>query len=361
MNLLRTILVSVTLLVWANASLAQDTPHLESLQPKVEEARAAVKAAAQEIKAELVALVPSAPGWKCRESDRSPTTDVFELIPSVLLHCVHEEQSLDAHLIVDPSTSALFCRAIASDQQGIEEGRIKPKLFRFFEGGAWQVKRAGVSLQGCASEVLAFSADGNRSEASIANGPASIDIFAQALLSSRPEEVVAQAPKHANAINELMELLDDQSLRFAKMIETSLSADVEIVRPADALRMGMNLPMVLGFSPSASATLEIDGCRLIVEISASPVGLHEAKNTGRRWASPRSADGTVRGAFVTRNTERLKGLASQSGTSIEVLVDDLVLVRVVTPGGRICARDPDIVRRTFEEILARNPSSVVTP
>jgi len=47
--------------------MAQDTLSLESLQPKVEEARAAVKAVAQEIKADLVALIPSAPGWKCAE------------------------------------------------------------------------------------------------------------------------------------------------------------------------------------------------------------------------------------------------------------------------------------------------------
>ena len=361
MDLIRILPFIFPHLIWTNASLAQDTLPPESLQPRVEEARAAVKAVAQEIKADLVALIPSAPGWKCEESNRSPTTDILELIPSVHLHCEHEEQSLDTHLFVDPSTSTLFCRSIARDQQGIEEGRIKANLFRFFEGGAWQVKRAGVSLEGCASEVLAFTADGNRSEASIANGPGSIDAFAQALLLSQPGEVVAQAPEHADAINELLALLDDQSRQFSNMIETSSYAEMEVVRPSDALRMGMTLPMALSFSPSASATLEIDGCRLIVEISASPVGLHEAKNTGLRWASPRSADGTVRGAYVTRNTERLKGIARQSGTSIEVLVDDLVLVRVVTPGNRLCTSDPDIVRKTFDEILAMNPSTVVMP
>lgn len=362
MNLFRKILfLIVPLFVWTSASLAQDMLPLESLQPKVEEARAAVKAVAQEIKADLVALIPSAPGWKCEESNRSATTEVFELIPSVHVHCEHEEQSLDAHLLVDPSTSTVFCTSITHNQQGIEEGRIKPNLFRFFEGGAWQVERAGVSLQGCASEVLAFTAHGSRSEASIANGPASIDAFAQALLSSEPEEVVVQAREHAEAINELLALLDDQSRKFANMIETSPNAEMKVVRPSDALRMGMTLPLVLGSSPSASTTFETDGCRLSIEISASPVGLHEAKNTGLRWASPRSADGTVRGAYITRNTERLKGRVNQSGTSIEVLVDDLVLVRVATPGNRLCASDPDIVRRTFDEILAKNPSTVVMP
>lgn len=361
MNLFRKALLSVPLLVWTNGSAAQDTVPPERLQQSVEETRAAIRAVAQEIKADLVALIPSAPGWECRENNRPRTTDVFELIPSVHFHCEHEEQSLDAHLFVDPSTATLFCRDIAHDQQGIEDGRIKPMLFRFLEGGAWQIKRVGVRLQGCASDVIAFTADGNRSEASIANGPASIDTFAQALLSSQPEKVVAQAPVHADAINELLALLDDQSRQFSNMIEVPPNAEMDVVLPSDALRMGMALPLVLGFSPSASATLEIDGCRLIVEISASPVGLNEAKNTGLRWASPRSADGTVRGAYVTRNTERLKGLASQSGTSIEVLVDDLVLVRVVTPGNHICANDPDIISRTFDEILAKNPSTVVMP
>lgn len=361
MNLHRTIVVSFTFLVWANASLAQDEPRTESLQSKVDEARAAVKTVTQEIKADLFSLVPSALGWTCGEANRPSTSDIFELIPTVHLYCEHEEQSLNAYLLVDQSTSALFCRSIARDQKAVEEGRISPEVFRFFEGGTWQVKRSGVSLQGCASNVLAFSADGDRSEASIANGPASLDAFAQALLSSRPEAFVARASQHANAVNELMLLLDAQSSRFADMIETSLSADVKIVRPSDALRMGMNLPMALGFSPSASANVEIDGCKLIIEVSASPLGLHEAKNSGVRWASPRSIDGTVRGAFVTRNSERLKGHERQSGTSIEVLVDDLVLLRVVTPGGRICARDPDIVRRTFEEIMTKNPSTVVMP
>ena len=104
-------------------------------------------------------------------------------------------------------------------------------------------------------------------------------------------------------------------------------------------------------APTAAATLDFNGCRVMVDLSASEPRIREATDTGMKWAQPKGRDGTIFGAFRQLNTERLVGLESLSGTGIEALVDGRMIVRVVIPGQHPCQNEPDIVARLFDEIL----------
>jgi hypothetical protein len=119
--------------------------------------------------------------------------------------------------------------------------------------------------------------------------------------------------------------------------------------------------MLLGASPIASADLKIGDCFLHVEMSASPITIHEAKTTSFRWARRGGKDGIVRGAFIRRNTERFVGLEQVDGTGLKVLLDDVVLVRINIQGNHICDSNPEIVSWLFDEIIEDDPARLFLP
>lgn len=359
----RLAVATLSFLAWTGVVEAQETASAADLQRDVEVAQAEVLAATQELRAGLLALVPSVPGWSCQEQERREDAPALNPIPSVQLRCEHPEQSLHLTLLLDPSTATVVCQSIASDQQGITDGRIVPDLFRFFEGGMWRVARASVDLRGCAADAVALMAQGDRSEEAIAQGPAVIDAFAEAVLASDPGPLLeaAEASGHAAALERLVGLLDAQSRLLADLIPAPAGATREIRLPSLAQELGLPLPMVLSMAPSASGELDVQGCSLIIELSASPLAIHEAANTGLRWARPGGEDGAVLHAFIRRNTDRFVGQERVDGTGIEVLVDGAVLVRVVIPGNRPCDADPEIVSRLFEEVLTHDLSAFAAP
>ncbi len=352
---------TLSLLAYTGIATAQETARAADLQRDVEIAKAEATALAQELHADLVALVPSVPGWNCQEAERRADATALDEIPIARFNCEHIEQSLSLTLLLDSSTARVLCQKIASDQQGIADGRFKPDLLHFFEGGGWQIVRAFVDLRGCAANAVALMADGNRSEAATAMGPAAIDAFAEGFFGSDPAALAAKASAHVAALNHLLALLDSQSRLLADLIPTLPDATRKVRLPSAAAALGLPLPATLSASPSATATLNVEGCSLYVEISASPVAIHEARTTGLRWATPRGEDGMVNGAFIRRNTDRFVGLERVDGTGIEVLLDDVVLVRVIIPGNHICDSDLEIVSRLFEEIIADNPAELFLP
>lgn len=361
MNELSLSVAMILLLTWTDIATAQETSLATDLQRDLQAAKAAVTTSAEELTTGLIALVPSVPGWSCNEEEERENTAWMNPIPSAHFNCTHIEQSLKLSLLLDPSSASVVCTSIANNQQGITEGRIVPDLFRFFEGDQWQLLRSSVDLKGCALNTVVLFANGNRSEAAIAQGPASIDAFAEAFLGTDPSDLVAESSDHAEKLSSLLNLLDAQSRLLADHIPSPQGAIREVGLPSQAAVLGLPLPMILGFSPAATADLDIGGCLIHVEVSASPITIREAQTTGGRWASSRGEDGEVRGAFINRNTDRLIGRERVDGTGIEALVDQAIIVRVVIPGNHVCDGDPEIVQRIFEDILASDPASVVVP
>lgn len=361
MNELNLSVATILLLTWTDVAIAQETSVATDLQRDLQAAKAAVTTSAEELHASLIALVPSVPGWSCKEEEERDDTAWLNPIPNAHFNCTHNEQSLRLSLLLDPTSASVVCTSIANNQQGITEGRIVPDLFRFFDGDQWQILRGSVDLKGCASNAVALTAQGNRSEAAIARGPDSIDAFAEAFLTTDPSDLIAETPDHTEKLSKLLNLLDAQSRLLADHIPSPQEAIREVRLPSQAAVSGLPSPMILGFSPAATADLDIGGCSLHVELSSSPITIREAQTTGGRWATPRGEDGEVRGAFINRNTDRLIGRERVDGTGIEALVDQAIVVRVVIPGNHVCDGDPEIVQRLFEEILASDPVSVVVP
>jgi len=359
----RTVVAALPFVLWASFSLAQDAAGAVDLQREVETARAEATAAAGALHDELMALIPSVPGWTCRDQERREGVigTTLDPIPFVALICEHPEQSLDVTLMLDLTSATLQCRSITSKQRGIANGRIVPDLFRFFEGGAWRVMRSAVDLDGCAAGLVALRAQGSLSEEAIARGPAAIDAFAEAVLGSDPGPLLtaAEASGQAAALDRLMSFLNAQSRLMAELIPSPPGATRDVTLPSmEELPEDLRLPVptILAGSPSAAADLEADGCRVHIELSASPVALYEATETSR-WGRPGGEDGSGEYAHIRRNTDRFVGQERKDGTGIEVLVDGAVIVRVVIPGNEPCENDPEIVPRLFEEILEHDLSA----
>lgn len=353
-----------SLFAWTSAADAQEAGVAANLQREVAVVHAEVLALAEGLRIGLKALVPSSSGWICQAEDRLGDAPALDLLPNVQLSCTHGEQSLDLTLMLDQSSTRVFCQQFDNKRQGIADGRIKPDLFRFFEGGDWRLVRSSVDLRGCAADLLALSAIGNRSEEAIAEGPASIDAFAEALLSSDlgPLKEAARASDYAAALERLMSLLDAQSRLLAAFMPAAPAGEArQVLMPSSGVELGLPSPMILWAAPSATADLEVQGCRLLIEISASTFAIHEAATTGLSWARPGEKDGAVSGAFIRRNTARFVGHESMNGTGIEALVDGAVLVRVVIPGSHPCESDPEIVSRLFEEILENDLRPFAAP
>ncbi|WP_162561673.1 hypothetical protein [Yoonia vestfoldensis] len=264
-------------------------------------------------------------------------------------------------LMLDSSAAEVFCHSIDSDRQRIEDGTLGPDRFRFFEDGGWKIVRSSGDLTGCAAGVVALHADGNRSEAANANGYAVIDAFVESILNSDPNPVATKASSYAAAITHLIELLESQSRLLADFIPAPQGATREIWLPSSPEVLGQTALELMIASPSAAANLNVDGCKLYVEISSSPSVIDEAKNAGLSFAEPNRENGTVWGAFIAINTERVIGLERVDGTGVEALVNQAVVVRVGIIGNQICESAPEIVRHIFEDIIARNPAGFVRP
>ncbi len=161
----------------------------------------------------------------------------------------------------------------------------------------------------------------------------------------------------------LMERLDAQSHFMAKVIPAPPGATREVTLPSME-QLPEDLPMsrfvsLLG-SPSAHGDLEVEGCQLVTDLSASPYALYEAREV-HRWGRLHGKDGEVHNAFIRRNAERIVGDERVDGTGIEAVVDDNVVVRMVIPGNYPCDSDPEIVQRLFDEVLASDLSVFRVP
>ncbi len=361
-------IAALILLIWACPASAQDPVNATNLQRETLAARAATSAAAEMLRNDLAALVPSVPGWTCRERDRSEDAVArgIDVIPLVWLACEHHEQSLDLTLVLDPTGAAVICKVIDFTRAGTANGKVKPGLFRFFDGKAWRIMRNAVDLEGCAAGGIALKASGDRSEEAIALGQTAIDVFAEAMLGSDTTALLgaAEASGHAAALNRLMGLLHAQSRQLAELIPSPPGAARKVtLHSMEGLpeELRPTVLMLVGMAPGASANLEVGACRIHVGLSAGPITLHEAMNTGRRWARRVGEDGTGLHAYIRRNTERVVGQERVDGTGIEALVDDRVIVQVLIPGAHPCESDPGIVRRLFEEILATDLSAYGAP
>lgn len=351
----------LSLLGWTGISNAQETVRAADLRRDVEVARVDATAAAHELRAGLVDLVPLVPGWTCHEEERREETTALDPIPFARVDCEHAEQSLRLTLMLDPSSARAICQSIATQKLGIADGRIAPDRFRFFEGGGWQILRASVDLSGCAAGTVALKASGNRSDTAFARGPDVIDVFAEAILASDPSALEAKASAHAAALERLLEPLEAQARLLADLIPKLSKGTRVFTMPFSDGPIEVPVPIMLSESPGATATMRVEGCALFVEVTSSPVRINAPRASGLPWPKPGGKDGLVRGDFILRNTDGFVGFERVDGTGIEALVDNAVLVRVVIPGNHVCKAAPGIVRRLFEEILANDPASVVLP
>lgn len=344
----------------AGSSHAQDGGPAAGLRRDLATAHAEAVVASEAMHDALAALVPSARGWTCKEEkERADARATWmAALPTLGMRCENAGQSLDVVLVLDPSVAAVICRDIDSTRKGIEQGRVVPDLFRFFEAGAWQAMRAGPDLKGCASESVAVMGSGGRTEEALARGPAAVDAFAEALLAADPGPLLASAEAVGleAALTRLMERLDAQSRRMAEIVPAPRGATRAMVLPSmEQLPQDLRLPRaaILASSPAANVDIAVKECRLLIELSASPVVLHEAIEARGLGRSHRM-DGEVHGAFIRLNADRVVGEARVDGTGIEAVVDGSVLVKVVSPGNRPCVSDPGIARRFFDEILAND-------
>ena len=352
---------ALSFLAFSGTATAQDKVQSADLPRDIEIARTAATEAAETLSKGLPALIPSVPGWTCDENKTQTGMISLAEFPSVRFTCEHEQHSLAVTLLYDPSSAELLCQSIANDRQGIEDGRIKPDLFRFFDGGQWQIVRSSLNLKGCTNNAIALLAKAKVTEDTLAHGPAAIDAFAEAFLDSDPSAVMAKTNNYTEAVTTFVSKLYTQSRLLADLIPAPPGAESAITLPASAATARLPLPMVIAASPSVSAQIKLDSCTIMIELSASPTAIHEARSTGSRWAAHGRANGTRYGAFIARITDRLVGLERQDGTGIEALVDDALIVRVVIIGNLACKEDPDIVNRLFEEVLAKDPAAIVRP
>lgn len=306
---------------------------------------------------DLSELIPALDGWSCQTDLQSADqlTSALRVIPRVLLLCTQAEQSLRAVFTLDPSTAAVYCHGIEHDKAGIADGRAKPDLFRFFVSDTWNVARRGTGLNGCSQDVLAFQASGSNSQSAIDAGPAMIDAFGQAVLGIDIDELASsdQFFDHQAALQSFVDVLKVQSAFLAAIIplpegfEPDEISMVPSDRP-DYLRPP--LQMELAFAPAASATLDVNGCRISIALTASETAIREA----RSWARSGGIDGDTYGAFIRRNTARFVGRERVDGTGIEVFVDGRIIVKVGIPGARPCQSDPNIVPDLFATIIAND-------
>ncbi len=166
----------------------------------------------------------------------------------------------------------------------------------------------------------------------MAHGPAAVGAFVEALLGSDPSPILAatEVVGLEAALAWLMERLDAQSHFMAKVIPAPPGATREVTLPSME-QLPEDLPMsrfmsMLG-SPSAHEDLEIEGCQLVTDLSASSYALYEAREV-HRWGQLHGKDGEVHNAFIRRNAERIVGDERVDGTGIEAVVDDNVVVRM---------------------------------
>ncbi|WP_342068813.1 hypothetical protein [Yoonia algicola] len=313
----------------------------------------------RQIEDELLTRIPAIDGWDCTPDTRTEVRlpRVLQAIPHLFLVCVHSEQTLRLTLYVHPYFAELFCTVIEQRQVGIRDGNVNAAAFRFFEDDNWRLMRASVDLQGCSHDILALNATGARSQAAIDAGPDMIDAFGEAILEMDVADLVSSdtLSLQQDALQELLASLRTQSNLLAGMIPLTDNAGRDMVRTAPSRPEDtIQLPLMLSLhsAPTAAATLDFNGCRVMVDLSASEPRIREATDTGIRWAQPKGRDGTIFGAFRQLNTDRLVGLESLSGTGIEALIDGRMIVRVVIPGQHHCQNEPGIVARLFDEILA---------
>ncbi|WP_022703501.1 hypothetical protein [Pseudorhodobacter ferrugineus] len=359
-----TVVYNIVLIFSASLSHAQDKTEVYQLRTEVTDAWRTASDLSSRLEEDLSQKMPSVSGWFCTPDMTLPSSmsGAIEAIPTLSLVCEHVEQEMRVTFFLDPTSARLQCEAIENKKSGIANGRVKSDAFRFFEAGDWHIMRSGVDIQGCSSGILAFVAKGDRSQAAIDMGLSAIDQFGEAMLAFDAAEIFGSETfaEQQSALIRFVDGLEIQAHYLARMIPLPTDSPLDIVKSAPSSeRTPWDLPMpsILTSAPSASATLELKDCRVIVELSASEVMIEEAMRTSGRWASPGGTDGEVKNVYMRRNTERFVGRERIDGTGIEAFVDNRVIVRVVIPGAPPCESAPDIVARLFREIITNDLST----
>lgn len=359
-----TVVCNIVLIFSASLSHAQDETAAYQLRGVVAEAWRTASDLSSLLEEDLSQKMLAIPGWSCAPDFTAPPSmsGAIEAIPALSLLCEHVEQEMRVTFFLDPSSAKLQCEVIENKKSGIANGRVKSDAFRFFESGDWHIMRSGVDIQGCSSGILAFVAKGGRSQAAIDMGLSAIDQFGEAMLAFDAAEIVGSETfsEQQSALMRFVDSLEIQARYLARMIPLPTDGPLDTVKSvpsSERTPWDLPLPLILTYAPSASTTLELKDCRVIVELSASEVMIEEAMRTSGRWARPGGTDGEVKYAYMRRNTERFVGRERIDGTGIEAFVDNRIIVRVVIPGANPCDSDPDIVARLFREILTNDFST----
>ncbi|WP_171211193.1 hypothetical protein [Ruegeria sp. HKCCA5426] len=335
-----------------NSAMAQEGQAGFAFRGEVSTAANEAAALASILEEQLFIGLPYAEGWTCERSSQNEEFDapLLRAVPAVFLTCSKNHQVLSVNFILETAHAELLCNSVDLKKTGISDGRVKPDLFRFFETDSWSLMRASVDLRGCSHNVLAFSVNGSRSQSSIDAGFDLIDEYGQAILGMTIDDLINSETyaQHQSATQRLVALLKAQSEALAAVIpsqEMNAAGHVRLT-PSDYIPWQMfPLAIELGASPSARTTLDIKGCKVLVVLSAGERTIREAK-----WIESGGADGRKTGSYVRRKTERFVGREHIEGTSVEILMDGRVLVRVLLSEGGVCESNPYIVSEIFGEI-----------
>lgn len=351
------------LAVCATVAAAQDNPTAKDIQRQIEIASTKANTTARQMEDALFALIPTPEGWKClrRDNHIRNAQRGLSAIPRVSATCNHASNSLDVSISLEAATATSLCKLVESNRRGIGDGSVKPGLYQFFETGTWQLQRASVDITGCANGLIAFTAYGDRSEPALNAEPTAVDAFARAVSLTDVRPILGQfdTSGQSQALNHLVDLLNIQSQIMADLIPSPAGAKRKLNAPLSKEtqdRIQMPLALTLASLPLAAAEIRIGECRVMVELTAGPIVLEEAKNTGRRWARKGGVNGHIEGAFMRHNTDRFVGQERVDGSGVEVLVDNSTIVRVVIPGHAPCQKNPGIVRELFDEIISHDLS-----
>ena len=347
-------IIAVLLALAGAPATAQTENAVEELSPvqlqqAVRDARIAKQSGAHQIAADMRALAPGIPGWRCVASEIPPVD-----MPVTAYRCAHEVHTLDVYFLANPAMAETTCRNIELKKAGIETGRVKPDLLRFFDGNGWTLQRASVDVSGCADGLFALIARGGRQDAQIAAGFQAVDDFASAWQSVDTSTLARSAPvaQYLEGETTLRTLLLAQSDRLSAHLPQADGATITPQSPRDLPATAIGADAL----PVAQASYDWAECHLNVSLSAAPRDLAELARSAP-WARPGGTDGAGAHAYMRHNTARFRGQERKDGTGLDAVLSDGVIVRIHIPSRVPCASQPEIVATLFADILSRDLSA----
>ncbi|MFK7939471.1 MAG: hypothetical protein AB8B82_08840 [Roseovarius sp.] len=316
------------------------------------------------LEAQILERFPAISGWTCERDERRERNRQVSALPGLSLICDHSDQNLRVTLMIDEGAAKAVCGGIDHKKSSIANGTLPADRFGIFEKGDWKIQQGKIDISGCYRGIVALKAAGDRSSAAIAAGPSSIKDFAVAMQELDLSDVLETdtSAEYDDTLQRLLTALDAQSDVLASSVPFQ---DQQSAKSKGAMRSGTKTfvmfpkSLLLASLPAAHITLELEGCEVVVDLSAGPREIYEAQHTGRRWAKPGGEDGKVTHAYKRRNTARFVGSEAVDGTGISAFVDGRVLVRVSLLAKRPCDHDPDVVMRVFDRVLENDFGAII--